>query len=1033
MLNKEKLQYKSPANGFPEWNNNPEIFQLNRLPQHTLAIPFVNQEQAHRETKADSPYYQSLNGEWLFHFSENPDQRLRDFFQVNYDTSSWDRIQVPAHWQLQGYDYPQYTNIRYPWIEHDQIEAPFAPTNYNPVGQYVTSFSLKEDWDDMPVVLHFAGVEAAFYVWVNGELVGYSEDTFTPAEFNITPYLIKGENKLAVEVYRWADASWLEDQDFWRMSGIFRDVFLYALPDIHLYNHQIRTYLDKNYQDAELEVNALLVNYHSKNFTNNKLELELFDDTGQSVTKQSLELDISGKEITECTTKTVIKQPKLWSAECPNLYTLQFTLYADNDQVVEVFTTKVGFRQFELINNIMHLNGKRIVFKGVNRHEFTADLGRAVTEEEMVKDIVLMKQYNINAVRTSHYPNHPKWYELCDQYGLYVINETNLETHGTWRYGQKTLENTLPGSKSEWTANLLDRCQSMYERDKNHPSILIWSLGNESFGGDNFLHMADYFRKVDPTRLVHYEGVFHYRPSEAASDIESTMYVNPKKVEEYATQPGDKKPYILCEYSHAMGNSTGNLYKYTELFDKYEVLQGGFIWDWKDQALRHQTEDGQSYLAYGGDYGESPHDGNFAGDGLIFADGQVSAKLIETKACYKNVEFACADLEKGQFIVTNKHLFQSLDAFDLIWTIEENGEVTATGKLALQAAPGEQEVIQLDYHYDDFSVTNEQVITLQVVYQQAPFWAEAEHEIGFAQFFVPAVHHKQYPTGEVDVKEEVAHYIVHAGTAEFTFSKETGLLEKWKENSKELLSAPLVPNFWRATTDNDRGAKVDELSKEWLTASTERTLLQLAITKEVSSTVITANYQLPTSPVSILRLSYLILANGEMEIDYLLTPGQGSSMIPEIGLRLEMPSDYQALTWFGKGPHETYWDRQTSGKVAIHQSDVASQLAPYLKPQESGNKCGVRWLEITDHGDEGLRITGNPTVEVSVAPYTPFELEEASHHYRLAESDKVSVRINGWQQGVGGDDSWGQETHCEYRLHTNRNYAFRFYLAGFSK
>ncbi|MGP4041417.1 glycoside hydrolase family 2 TIM barrel-domain containing protein [Gracilibacillus sp. D59] len=1032
MLNKSKLSYTPPENGYPEWNNNPEIFQLNRMPQHALAIAYQNREQALSQRKEKSPYYKNLNGKWHFHFSENPDTKVKDFYQTDYDVSDWDKIQVPAHWQLEGYDYPQYVNTRYPWIEHEDIEAPFAPTNYNPVGQYVTTFTLPDDWTDQPVVLHFAGVEVAFYVWLNGELVGYSEDTFTPAEFNLTPYLQSGENKLAVEVYRWADASWLEDQDFWRMSGIFRDVYLYALPDIHLYDHRVRTTFDQNYENAELEVQAKLLNYNQKSFSASRLEVELLTDNNEVVSKQSVELDITKKDKAEVTTKTTIRNPRKWSAEDPYLYTLIFTLTGDNDEVLEVFATKVGFRQFELIDNIMHINGKRIIFKGVNRHEFTADRGRSVTEQDMIDDIVLMKQYNINAVRTSHYPNHPKWYDLCDQYGLYVIDETNLETHGTWRYGQETLEDSLPGSKPEWTANVLDRCQSMYERDKNHPSVIIWSLGNESFGGDNFLKMYDYFKEVDPTRLVHYEGVFHYRPSDGASDMETTMYRSPQELEFYANQPGDKKPYILCEYSHSMGNSTGNLHKYTELFDKYPSLQGGFIWDWKDQALRHQTKDGTEFLAYGGDFGESPHDGNFAGDGLIFADGTVSPKLIETKACYRNIDFATVNLKTGEFKVINKNLFQSLKEYKLVWTVEENGEVLESGIHPLDADAGSEQIVKLSYQSEQFQPTKEHIVTLQVIYDHAPFWAETDHEVAFEQFVIPAASVKEPVDGKVNIEEDANVYRITGEQFAVTFEKESGLLSSYQVNDIEFIKQPLVPNYWRAMTDNDRGAKVDQTSQQWRSASMERQLIHFKVNNGERNVTVEASYRLPTSSISMVKITYSVNPTGTIEVEQQLLPGEGLADIPEIGMRFETDATFENITWYGKGPHETYWDRQKSGKVAIHNGKVADQLQPYLKPQESGNKCGVRWLELFDEQGNGLKITGDPTVEVNALSYTPFELEEASHHYKLPESDKVSVRVNGWQMGVGGDDSWGQQVHPEYRLHANRSYNYRFTLKGFS-
>lgn len=1029
ILNKSKLSYSPPSNGYPEWNNNPDIFQLNRLPAHAIAIPHTSENSALTFQEKSSSYFKSLNGTWKFHFSPRPSEKIKGFESLEYDTSSWDEIPVPAHWQLEGYDYPQYVNTRYPWIEHDDIQPPFAPTNYNPVGQYVTTFTLPEDWSNQPVILHFAGVEAAFYVWLNGELIGYSEDTFTPAEFNLTPYLKQGENKLAVEVYRWADASWLEDQDFWRLSGIFRDVYLYALPSLHLYDHRVRTYFDRDYQDATLEVKADLVNYFEEPFDYAQLEIILYEND-KTISSQTIQLDINQKEHSSITTVTKVKKPKKWSAEEPNLYQLVFILRGDDNEPIAYYATKVGFRQFELKGNIMHLNGKRIVFKGVNRHEFTADRGRAVTEEDMIQDIVTMKKYNINAVRTSHYPNHPKWYDLCDEYGLYVIDEVNLETHGTWRYGQQEEEDTIPGSKPEWTANVLDRCQSMFERDKNHPSILIWSLGNESFGGDNFLKMHDYFKQVDPTRLVHYEGVFHYRASDAASDIESTMYRSPQEMEAYANQPGDdKKPYIICEYSHSMGNSTGNLYKYTALFDKYDILQGGFIWDWKDQALRHQTEDGVEFLAYGGDFGESPHDGNFSGDGLIFADGTVSPKLEEVKACYRNVDIHVANIGEGTIEIVNKHLFRDLQGMQLVWTVAEDGQITRSGVTDLTASAGTTETVEIELGADNWDRKKEHVVTFSVIDKQAPDWAEQDHEIAFEQVVIPATASISPADGG---EEKLAVYastdrIVIKGNS-FQVGFDSGLLTSYQVDGEELIISPLTPNFWRAMIDNDRGSGVDVESKTWRGASFHRRLLHFAHQVEEHQVKLLATFEVETIHPSIVNLEYTVHPNGQLDVDYQLIPGKDLPNIPEIGMRFEMDASYEKLEWYGKGPHETYWDRQRSGKIAVHEGLVQDQLQPYLKPQESGNKMDVRWLKLLNNEGKGLQITGLPTIEVNAIPYTPFELEAASHHYKLPNSNKVSVRVNGWQMGVGGDDSWGQKTHPEYRLFANQTYRYAFSL-----
>jgi len=603
---RNKFVYQPPANGYPEWNNNPDVFQLNRMEAHASMMPFLTLSEALIGDHSASPYYRSLNGIWKFAFAETPDQRIQAFYQSDYDCSEWVDMPVPSHWQLQGYDYPQYTNIRYPWsaLEPD-LKAPFAPTAYNPVGSYVRTFRVPEAWRDQPVFISFQGVESAFYIWINGELVGYSEDTFTPAEFDITPYLTDGENKLAVEVYRWCDASWLEDQDFWRLSGIFRDVYLYTAPSLHIADFFVRTNLDAEYRDAELQLDVKLANYANLTVDAITVEAQLYDSDKRAILEQPISMTASfrGENDRSIELSTIVANPLLWSAEMPHLYTLVISLIDKDGKLLELVSCRTGFRRFELKDGLMKINGQRIVFKGVNRHEFSPDTGRALSKEDMVRDIQLMKAYNVNAVRTSHYPNQSIWYALCDEYGLYVIDETNLETHGTWSYGQKELiEENIPGSKPEWRANVLDRCNSMFQRDKNHPSIVIWSLGNESYGGDNFIAMHSFLKLSDPTRLVHYEGVFHYKSSESATDIESTMYIKPKDVEQYARN-NPQKAYIICEYSHAMGNSCGGLHLYWELFDRYDILQGAFIWDWIDQAIRTKTPEGIEYLAYGGDSG----------------------------------------------------------------------------------------------------------------------------------------------------------------------------------------------------------------------------------------------------------------------------------------------------------------------------------------------------------------------------------------------------------------------------------------------
>lgn len=1036
----EKYMYTPPKNGYPEWNNNPDIFQLNRLPAHATSIPYKTLQNALEGQRNSSSYYYSLNGSWKFAFSETPDTRIRDFYRHDFECSHWSEIQVPGHWQLQGYDYPQYTNVRYPWEGTEDIQPPFAPTKYNPVGQYVREFTVPDEWKGLPVYISFQGVESAFYIWVNGDLVGYSEDTFTPAEFDLTPYLVDGKNRIAVEVYRWCDASWLEDQDFWRLSGIFRDIYLYATPMAHIEDFFIETDLDENYQDAELIIQAKIINYFNEDLGKLVFKAELFDHEGYQILEEPLITEVNGQSGIQISGKVV--NPQKWSAEKPNLYTLVLSLQNESANPIEYVNCKVGFRKFELIDGLMKINGERIVFKGVNRHEFSADKGRAIGYEDMLHDILLMKQHNINAVRTSHYPNQPHFYELCDEYGLYVIDENNLETHGSWRYGQVELENTVPGSRPEWTENVLDRCNSMFQRDKNHPSIMIWSLGNESFGGDNFIKMHDFLKEKDPSRLVHYEGIFHYRKSEAASDIESTMYIPPSEVERYALEAENQeqpvKPYILCEYSHAMGNSNGNLYKYTDLFDKYPILQGGFIWDWRDQAIRTQTPDGIEFLAYGGDFGESPNDGNFSGNGLIFADGTVTPKIYEVKKCYQNIEFSVVNLATGLLRVKNKFLFTDLAEYELHYDIRENGTAVKGDTVIVQAQPGEEKVLQLPYQISEFShYSGELVLTVSVQLKHSTKWAEKGHEIAFEQFILRAAEeigdvNWEYTT-PISTTESEQTLTIYNDSFSVSFNKNSGLLHSLVQDGKELLRTSLIPNFWRAMTDNDHGSKLVERSKIWKTAIDQLELTDFIVKQDNSGYTVDTLYNLPNVNHSSLKIKYIINSDGKITVEFELTPAKNLPEIPEVGMMFTMPFEFVELEWYGNGPHENYIDRNNGAKLGLYNGDVRDQYTPYLKPQECGNKTEVRWASVTNSAGLGLKMEGMPSFELNALSFTPSELEEAAHGYQLPKSNQTVVRVNYKQMGVGGDDSWSQKTHPEFTLFADQVYMYKFQLVPVQK
>lgn len=1036
-----KFNYQPPQNGYPEWNNNPEIFQLNRLPAHSSFIPYQSVEAAIAGDVTKSDKYLSLNGPWKFSFATNPASRVEKFYETGFDTSGWSEINVPSNWQLQGYDYPQYTNVIYPWVGREDLEAPFAPTEFNPVGSYLKTFTLPENWQGQPVFISFQGVESAFYVWVNGDLAGYSEDSFTSAEFDLTSYVVPGENKLAVEVYRWSDASWLEDQDFWRLSGIFRDVYLYSIRNNHVYDFFANTILDEQYQNAELSIRANLIAYGEANLEGIGLEATLYDDKGQPVFSNAPFNPVQEGDPGYYNRQLVVpvENPKKWSAEYPNLYTLILSVKNREGQLIEAVGCKVGFRKFELKDGLMQINGKPISFKGTDRHEFSPRTGRALSYEDMLKDIFLLKSYNLNSVRTSHYPNHPVWYDLCDQYGIYLIDETNLETHGTWNTESINAGKELPGSKPEWEPAVMDRCRSMFQRDKNHPSVLLWSLGNESYVGDVFLKMHDFLKAADPSRLVHYEGVVHdpTRKYDAASDIESRMYSHVDVIEEYARN-NPPKPFILCEYAHAMGNSCGGLHKYWDLFERYPVLQGGFIWDWIDQAIYKKSPEGVEFLAYGGDFGDVPNDGNFSGNGLIFADRTVSPKLLEVKKCYQSIKIEAVDLTQGVIKVHNRYLFTDLKEFSLDWQLARNGVTVQEGHEGFELGAGQTREVTLGYTQPQGQASDDFILTVSFRLKEPTVWAEAGHEVAFEQFSLPRT--VSLPgfveideDGALKVEDASGHLEISGDNFAVQFDKAHGTLVSYKVGGKELLKQGLIPNFWRAYTDNDHGNRLEERCATWRNAGQERQLLQFFWKKQEGQVEVVSNYILPTTTTSVCGLDYIIKTNGEIEIKLELAPGNDLPEIPEIGVLFEMDAAFDTVSWYGKGPHETYWDRQTGAKIGLYSGKVVEQFVPYLRPQETGNKVEVRWATLTGPTETGLKVYGPEnfdTLEVNALPYTPFELEEVTHPYQLPAPAKTVVRVNYKQMGVGGDDSWGAKTHPEYTLYANRNYAFSFVLKG---
>ncbi len=983
------------------------VFKKNKCAPHANIIP-------------DGTEAICLNGRWKFSYYENPTvfkSSYPDGLSGQIDCSGWGFIDVPSNWQLQGYDYPQYVNCKYPWEQTEDIMPPDYPQKYNPVGLYQCEFNFRQNLQEK-TFLRFEGVESCCEVYLNGSFVGYSEGSFTPAEFDISG-LVHEHNTLLVKVMRWCTGSWLEDQDFFRLSGIFRDVSIYSLPKSHISDYSISSTLDENYINGVIHINVDAVAGE-----NAELNAELYDSCGALIFS-SVTPVMEGKAAISVTTN----KPAQWSAENPALYRLILTL-TDNDNAMSI-TKRVGFRTFEMKNGIMLINGKRIIFKGVNRHEFGAEFGRAITKEAMLSDILVMKKNNINAVRTSHYPNHPLWYDLCDEYGLYVIDEVNLETHGSWIFGLPEDEQPvgIPASNPMWTERVMDRAKEMFYRDRNHPSILIWSLGNESFGGENFRIMYNFFKQNDKTRLVHYEGYQFCKGYSDVSDIESRMYSTAEQCIAYA-EGNFEKPLILCEYAHAMGNSCGSLYKYTEAFDQYEKLQGGFIWDFVDQAILTSDKNDKEFLGYGGDFGDLYNDGNFSGNGLIFADRTETPKLYEVKTCYQNIEFSSSDISKGETTIINKHLFTDLSDFIFCWELFNGQGVIQKGSVETSCKAGNSTSVALPI--DLYDTKGETFLGITAKLKTDKSWSNANHIVAQGQFVYQGEANPVSisSAGNISIKETYGVLSVIGDCFEYRFSKRTGDLFSLKYNNKEYLYSPINVNFWRASIDNDRGAKQNIRSSLWRYVGAGA-VKHFGKPVVANNTVkLEWNFYLETPSQSVMTTMLTIFSNGSIRFDSTLKCGENLPIIPEIGFLFQLPLSFDRFQWFGRGPHENYIDKRKSAFVGNYSSTVANRLIPYLKPQECGNMTDVRQLTISNTLGGSITFSGYPTFEANVLNYTPEEMEVASHQKDLPLPTKTVVRINYRQMGVGGDDSWSLSglAHEEFRIIAEGEYSYSFMM-----
>lgn len=1033
----------------PDWEN-LEVLSRNREAPHATLFPYESVEEALGEGREASRYYQLLSGTWKFHWVGAPADRPIDFYRPDFDVSGWDDIQVPGNWETQGYGTPIYLNHPYEFPRNQ----PHIPHDNNPVGSYRRDFDIPADWDGRQVFIHFGAVKSAFYLWVNGEKVGYSQGAKTPAEFNITEYVRAGSNTVAVEVYRWSDGSYLECQDFWRISGIERDVYLYATPEVHVRDFFVNAGLDSSYTDGRLSVSVQLHNYGDAPVADYRVDMRLVE-AGVDLTTAAGPMP--GAETT-ITFTAEVPGVRTWTAETPELYTLLLEVSDPDGNLLEVISTRIGFRTVEIRDAQLLVNGRPVTIRGVNRHEHDPERGHAVSRERMIEDIRLMKEANVNAVRTSHYPNDPLWYELADQYGLYIVDEANIESHG---YGYDP-DITL-GNKPEWIEPHLDRTRRMVERDKNHPSIIVWSLGNEAGNGVVFEATYDWIKQRDPSRPVQYERAL----TAANTDIYVPMYARIDRLVRWAESNPDR-PLIMCEYAHAMGNSIGNLQDYWDVIERYPVLQGGFIWDWVDQGL-YKTDDatGERFFAYGGDFGDDPNDQNFLINGVIGADRQVNPHYWEVQKVYQPIDVRPADLANGRVLIVNKHDFLDLSEFVMTWDWQIDGQRVMFGfDAGLSLAPGHQRVVDIELPQERPAGGREMFLTVRFETREARGLLPAEHVVAWDQLKFP--YESVAPTidparlGELELSFRAGDTIRAVGVAGDTIGprstssfhvagdgfsldvdRSSGEIVAYRYGDTDLVRTGLVPNFWRAPTDNDIGNRMHQRSALWRRAGTERVVEEVSARRVDGGVEITVDAKVAGG--SSLTTTYSVYGNGVVHVAQRFIPRSGDlPELPRFGMSMTLPAEFDNMTWFGRGPHESYADRKTSAAVGLWEGPVSEQYHAYVRPQETGNKSDVRWVALTNADGVGLMAIGDPLLEVSAYPFLqddfdfgrnedapadagPRQTIELKHTTDLKPRDFITLNLDYGQRGVGGDNSWGARPHPQYTLPAQA-YSYSFWL-----
>ncbi len=1015
--------------GNNDWEN-PQLFEQNKEKPHATFMLFDKKQDVVDDDYSRSPYYQSLNGTWKFVYVDKYANRIKDFYRTDLNDANWNNIPVPSNWERQGFGIPIYTNIVYPFPKN----PPFIGEN-NPVGTYRRQFTVPDNWNGHEIMLQFGSITGCAFVYVNGEKVGMTKASKSPAEFDITKYLKKGANLLAVQVFRWHDGSYLEDQDFFRISGIERDVFLYALPKLTVWDFFLKSDLDAQYKDAIFSADVDLRQFANNATKSGLLTLDILDKAGKPVFTQQKRYAADADSIATVRFNGLVKNPLKWSAETPNLYDCVITLNNGENEITHT-GTKMGFRKVEIKNAQLLINGVATYVHGVNRHEHDPVSGHVPNKELMIKDIQLMKQFNINADRTCHYPNDPLWYKLCDKYGLYLVDEANIETHGMGASLQGWFDTTKhPAYLPEWAAAHMDRTKRLVERDKNHPSVIIWSLGNEAGNGKNFHDTYTWIKSRDKTRPVQFEQA----GEDWNTDIVCPMYPGINSMKSYAANASKTRPYIMCEYSHAMGNSNGNFQEYFDIIRNSKHMQGGFIWDWVDQGMKTTTTDGRVFYAYGGDLGgyHLQNDENFCANGLVAADRTPHPGLYEVKKVYQKILFKAKDISKGIITVENIYDFTNLDQYDFKWEIYRNGEKVKEGTFTVNLAPHQQKDVTLQIPSFKSQEGSEYYVNVFAFTKNSTELIPAGHEIAREQFKSAGDYFARTALtgGKLQVSKDANRLSFTAGNVKGEFDLRQGRLTSYAMNNERgIINQFPEPYFWRAPTDNDFGNSMQVNLGIWRTAHVNRQVKSVTAGEQTNDGLtIKVLYDLAGINVPY-TVEYFIQNDGAVRVTSSIDmTGRDLPELPRFGMRMQLPPQFSNLSYYGRGPWENYSDRNTASFVGIYHDDVKNQFTwSYIRPQEGGYKTDVRWLSLTNSSGKGLLIEGIQPICFSAINNSTEDLDpgltkKQQHPTDIKPRNNVFLNVDLKQRGVGGDNSWGALPHDQYRL-LDKKYSYSYVI-----